>query len=170
MEKFNCFQNISSSLEDAIEYRNKIRQKGKSFVLTNGCFDLLHAGHVYSLIEAKRLGDCLWIALNSDKSVKNLKGKNRPIIKQDHRAFLLKNLSVVSGITIFDTIRLDSEIMALKPDIYVKSGDYDESTIAKEELSALKCVNAKIQFVPFLKYYSTSSLIENICSINEYST
>ena len=93
-----------------------------------------------------------------------LKGDSRPIIPEKDRAFLLKNLSCVSGVTLFDTKRLDKEILFLKPDIYVKAGDYDETTIAKEERMALEEVNAEIQFVSFLPGKSTSSLIQDIAS------
>ena len=156
--------NPFTTLEDAVLFRNKIKQENRKFVLTNGCFDLLHSGHVHSLIEASKHGDCLWVALNSDNSIKNLKGKSRPIIPEKDRAFLLKNLSCVAGVTLFDTKRLDQEILFLAPDIYVKAGDYDETTIAKEERAALKEVNAEIKFVSFLSGKSTSNLIKDIAS------
>lgn len=167
MNQVNCFQDVDASLEKAVEFREFVRKKNKIFVLTNGCFDLLHAGHVFSLTEACKQGDYLWVALNSDKSIRKLKGEKRPIIPQNYRAFLLRSLSVVSGVTFFDTSRLNSEILALKPDVYVKAGDYNESNIAKEELSALKCIGAKIKFVPFLTGHSTTSLVERIIKQNQ---
>ena len=164
MDIIDYRDNPFTTLEDAVLFRNKIKQEKRKFVLTNGCFDLLHSGHLHSLIEASKHGDCLWVALNSDISIKALKGDSRPIIPEKDRAFLLKNLSCVSGVTLFDTKRLDQEILFLKPDIYVKAGDYDETTIAKEERVALKEVNAEIKFVSFLPGKSTSSLIQDITS------
>jgi rfaE bifunctional protein nucleotidyltransferase chain/domain len=156
--------NPFTTLEDAVLFRNKIKQENSKFVLTNGCFDLLHSGHVHSLIEASKHGDYLWVALNSDFSIKCLKGESRPIIPEKDRAFLLRNLSCVSGVTLFNTQRLEQEILVLKPDIYVKSGDYDETTIAKEERVALRKVNAEIKFVSYLPGKSTSNLIQDITS------
>lgn len=121
---------------------------------------MLHSGHVHSLIEASKFGDYLWVALNSDYSIKQLKGNSRPIIPERDRAFILNSLSCVTGVTLFDTKRLNEEIISLKPDVYVKSGDYDPSSIAKEESLALSQVNAEIKFVSFLSGKSTSSLIK----------
>lgn len=123
---------------------------------------MLHSGHVHSLIEASKFGDYLWVALNSDYSIKQLKGNSRPIIPEKDRAFILNSLSCVTGVTLFDTKRLNEEIISLKPDVYVKSGDYDPSSIAKEESLALSQVNAEIKFVSFLSGKSTSSLIKEI--------
>lgn len=164
MDIIDYRDNPFTTLGDAVLFRNKIKQENRKFVLTNGCFDLLHSGHVHSLIEASKYGDYLWVALNSDISIKSLKGKSRPIIPEKDRAFLLKNLSCVSGVTLFDTKRLDQEILFLKPDIYVKAGDYDETTIANEERVALEEVSAEIKFVSFLPGKSTSNLIQDITS------
>ena len=160
--KNNCKVNTSLSLIEAVEFREKIRAEGKRFVLTNGCFDLIHAGHVYSLNESRKLGDCLWVAINSDKSIAKLKGDHRPILSETDRAYMLNNLNSVSGVTIFNSLRLVNEINELKPDIYVKSGDYNLSNLDKEEHKALIGINAKIHFVPFLNGYSTSSIVEKI--------
>jgi rfaE bifunctional protein nucleotidyltransferase chain/domain len=153
-----------SSLSEAIVFRNQARDQKKTFVLTNGCFDLLHSGHVYSLNKARELGDYLWVALNSDSSIRQLKGSSRPIIGQNDRAYMLSNLSCVSGVIIFDTKRLDKEILALKPDIYVKAGDYDQCNIANVERDALIAVKTEIEFVSFLPGRSTSALIQDINS------
>ena len=169
MDIIDYRDNPFTTLEDAVLFRNKIKQENSKFVLANGCFDLLHSGHVHSLIEASKHGDYLWVALNSDFRIKCLKGESRPIIPERDRAFLLRNLSCVSGVTLFNTQRLEQEILVLKPDIYVKSGDYDETTIAKEERAALKEVNAEIKFVSFLSGKSTSNLINDIASNSEKS-
>ena len=160
----NLIKNSAVSLQDALSFRNKAKKENKTFVLTNGCFDLLHSGHVFSLIEASKLGDYLWVAINSDSSIKNLKGPKRPIVNEIDRAYLLTSLQCVTGVTIFDSTRLVDEILLLKPDIYAKAGDYDESKINTDEHEALKEVKSKIEFVSFLPGRSTSSLINNIVS------
>ena len=153
------------SLEKAVCFRENAKLKGKSFAITNGCFDLLHSGHIYSLNEISKLADYLWVMINSDFSVKKLKGNNRPIVSENDRAYILSNLKCVSGVTIFNSERLDKEILALNPDIYAKSGDYCEKSINKSEHNALIEVKAEIKFVSFLPDRSTSSLINNIRSI-----
>ncbi|MAS78919.1 MAG: hypothetical protein CMI25_00695 [Opitutae bacterium] len=153
-----------TSLKKAISFRKKVRESGKSFVLTNGCFDLLHCGHAYSLQEASKYGDHLWVAMNSDASVHKLKGTERPIVPEDQRAYLLNSLSCVSGVTLFENERLTQEILALEPDVYVKASDYTEDSINSEEKEALLSVKATLQFVPFLPGNSTSSLIKRIQS------
>lgn len=154
-----------TSLNDAVCFRQDAKRSGKTFVLTNGCFDLLHYGHVNSLTEASRLGDYLWVAMNSDSSVHNLKGKDRPIIPEEERAYLLASLTCVSGITLFENRRLVKEILALQPDVYVKSGDYTEELIDPEEKEALFSVKASIKFVSFVQGTSTTSLIKRIQSL-----
>lgn len=154
-----------SSLTEAVCFREEAKKSGKTFVLTNGCYDLLHYGHVSSLTEASKLGDYLWVAMNSDSSVRNLKGKHRPIISEQERAYLLMSLSCVSGVTLFENERLVQEILALQPDVYVKSGDYSKDSINKAEKEALHAVKASIQFVPFVEGTSTTTLIERIQSL-----
>lgn len=131
-------------------------------MLTNGCFDLLHYGHVESLTQAAAFGDYLWVAMNSDSSVRALKGIDRPIIPENERAYLLNSLDCISGVTLFENERLTEEILALQPDVYVKSSDYTVDSIDPEEKKALMSVNASLKFVPFIAGHSTSSLIERI--------
>lgn len=152
------------SLEESISIRESIRKKAHLFVLTNGCFDLLHPGHLCYLREAKSKGHVLWIALNSQKSVRELKGPTRPLMSDQERAYMLANLESVDGIVIFNTPRLDKEILALQPDIYVKAGDYTIETLDPQERIALEKVGALIQFIPFLTGYSTTSLIQKIAA------
>ena len=156
---------FSTSLDEAVRFREDAKRSGKTFVLTNGCFDLLHYGHVSSLTEASKLGDYLWVAMNSDSSTRNLKGENRPIIPEEERACLLASLTCVSGVTLFENRRLVKEILALQPDIYVKSGDYTEDSIDPEEKDALRLVQASIKFVPFVQGSSTTSLLKRIQSL-----
>ena len=162
MDKNKEINDCIFSLEDAIKIRQRARLENKKFVITNGCFDLLHSGHVYSLKQASALGDYLWVLINSDSSVRKLKGKKRPIIPEMDRAYVLSNLSSVTGVTLFNTERLDKEIISLEPDIYVKAGDYDHDSIDRFEYSALLKVRSQIKFVSFLPERNTSSLIKDI--------
>lgn len=149
-------------LEEAVKRREALRAGGKKLVLTNGCFDLLHTGHLYYLREAAGLGDALWIALNGDGSAALLKGPHRPVQRESERAYALSALEFVDGLVVFHTPRLDAEILALRPDIYVKAGDYVLESLDPAERGALQKVGAEIQFIPFLEGYSTTRLIEAI--------
>jgi len=150
------------SLDDAVKRCEEHRAGGKRVVLTNGCFDLLHTGHVYFLSEAAKLGEALVIALNSDASVRALKGPTRPVQSAAERAYLLGKLIFVDTVLIFDTPRLTAEITALKPDAYAKAGDYTLGTLNLAERNALEAAGAKIHFLSFLEGYSTTSLIAKI--------
>lgn len=150
------------SLDAAVARREQLRQAGKRVVLTNGCFDLLHTGHLYFLSEAAKLADHLIIALNGDASVKALKGPSRPVQSLDERAYLLGCLDFVGTLIVFETPRLDREIRALQPDVYTKAGDYTPETLDASERAALEATGADIRFLPFLTGYSTTSLIQRI--------
>lgn len=150
------------SLEKAVEKRDEYRTQGKRLVLTNGCFDLLHPGHCYSLRKAKSLGAVLFVALNSDTSVRELKGVHRPILPERERAFSLACQEAVDGVLLFSGRRLTAEILALKPDIYCKSGDYTLDRLDPEERAALESLGVEIRFVPFLEGFSTTRLLEKI--------
>jgi rfaE bifunctional protein nucleotidyltransferase chain/domain len=130
--------------------------------MTNGCFDLLHTGHLYFLQEARKLGDCLIVALNSDASVRQLKGPQRPVIGEKERAYALAALSCVDYVVIFRAANLVKEIQTLQPDIYTKAGDYSLDRLHAGERAALEKCNAQIRFLPFLKGFSTTSLIGKI--------
>ncbi len=153
---------LFKTLEDARERRKILAREKKTLVLTNGCFDLIHAGHVFYLNEAAKLGDELWIGLNGEASVRALKGETRPVQGDLERAFTLAALECVSGIFFFHTPRLDAEIRALKPDFYAKAGDYSLETLNEKERQALEDAGTKIHFLPFLKGFSTTNLIKKI--------
>jgi len=142
---------------------DKLRADGKRLVATNGCFDLLHAGHVRYLQAARALGDFLAIGLNGDNSVRELKGSGRPVTTESDRAELLAALQCVDLVTIFPQRRATQFIAAVKPDIYVKGGDYRSETLDEEEHAVLKEIGAEIHLIPFEAGYSTSRLIEQIC-------
>ena len=162
--KSEIFSNSISTLEQAVLERNYAKERKEIFILTNGCFDLLHSGHVYSLVEAAKHGNSLWVAINSDESVRLLKGDKRPIVSAEQRAYVLNNLKCVNGVITFSSERLTKVIMSIKPDVYVKSSDYDISSLDPAEKEALEKVGAKIEFVPLLDEVSTSNLIKKIRS------
>lgn len=143
-------------------YREKLRASKKTLVLTNGCFDLLHAGHVYALQEAAQQADVLWVGINSDNGVRQLKGNNRPIYPQEARIYLLNALECVQGLFVFDGCDLADEITQIQPDVYVKSGDYTLDKLNRKERLALEACHAKIMFLPFLEGWSTTNIVKVI--------
>lgn len=132
-------------------------------VTTNGCFDLLHVGHLRYLQAARQLGDMLVVALNSDQSVRQLKGSKRPILPEDERAELLAGLKCVDAVVIFDEPTPAGVLEAIRPDIHVKGGDYDKASLP--ETPVLEQIGATIRFVPLIEGRSTTSLIERIKSL-----
>lgn len=162
MKFSSSFSKYFCSFSDACKKRKVKSSQNKKIVLTNGCFDLLHAGHIYSLEKASELGDELWVALNSDTSVRSLKGKCRPILSENERAYMLSSLRSVSLVFIFENSNLAREILHLKPDIYVKSGDYSLEKLNSEERSSLEKIGAKIHFISHLEGISTTNIVKNI--------
>ncbi len=150
------------SLQEAVNRRLQLKKEGRTLVLTNGVFDLLHTGHLFYLSKASDLGNELWILLNGDESVRQLKGPNRPVQNEEERAYALAALEFVNGIVTFQSKRLTAEIEALGPEVYAKAGDYSLDTLDQGERKALEKVGAKIYFLPFLKGYSTTRLLEKI--------
>jgi len=140
----------------------KIQQSGKKVVFTNGCFDLLHPGHVSYLEQARSLGDALVVAINSDQSVRRLKGNDRPILKQDVRSIMLAALRWVDYVTIFDDPDPLKLIALLKPDILVKGGDWRLQDIVGREL--VEARGGQVFSLPFVGTYSTSNIITDIIS------
>ena len=150
-------------LEELSERSEKLRTEGKKLVATNGCFDLLHAGHVRYLQAARALGDVLAVGLNGDQSVRELKGSGRPITTESDRAEVLAALQCVDLVTIFPQVRATQFIAAIRPAIYVKGGDYTSEILNGEERAILEEIGAEVRLVPFEPSYSTSRLIEQIC-------
>lgn len=147
-------------LEALIAYRQAAAARGHRVVLTNGCFDLLHRGHACYLAQSAALGHRLLVAVNSDASVRALKGPARPCNSETDRAYLLAALRCVDAVFIFPGPRLDTEIRRLRPDVYTKAGDYTVDTLDPEERRALNDVGTEIHILPFLQGHSTTSLIE----------
>jgi rfaE bifunctional protein nucleotidyltransferase chain/domain len=150
-------------LEDFSDRCEKLRSAGKKIVATNGCFDLLHVGHVRYLQAARALGDLLVVGLNGDRSVHDLKGAGRPITAQSDRADILAALECVDLVTIFPEIRATEFLVAVRPAVYVKGGDYRSETLDEKERAILKEIGAEIHLIPFERGYSTSRLIDRIC-------
>lgn len=155
------------TLAGAVGRRAQLREQGRRVVLTNGVFDLLHTGHLYYLQKARALGDALFIALNADASVKQLKGPLRPVQSELERAFALAALECVDAVVIFGEKRLTNEILALRPDVYTKAGDYTLEKLDAGERGALEQVGARIEFMPFLAGFSTTALIAKIKAAGE---
>ncbi|KAB2643246.1 MAG: adenylyltransferase/cytidyltransferase family protein [Verrucomicrobia bacterium] len=149
-------------LEKLLALRARAAADGRRVVLTNGCFDLLHRGHLTYLQQSAALGDLLIVAVNSDASVRALKGEGRPLNNEQDRAFALACLRSVDATVIFPGPRLADEITALKPDIYTKAGDYSLDTIDASERSALLATGAEIRFLPFVAGHSTTSHLQRL--------
>ena len=140
--------------------REALRGAGKKLVFTNGVFDILHVGHVRYLRQARGLGDALVVALNSDRSVRELKGESRPLMNQQDRAEILSALECVDYVTIFDDISPRSLIAELMPDVLVKGGDYRLDQIhGREEVEA---AGGRVVSLSFVEGASTSKIIERM--------
>src|SRR5213076_2249813 len=150
-------------LKELSERSKQLRAAGKKLVATNGCFDLLHVGHVRYLQAARALGDFLAVGLNGDRSVRELKGSGRPVTTESDRAELLAALQCVDLVTVFPQLRAMQFIAAVRPAVYVKGGNYRSETLDEEERAVLKQIGAEIHLIPFEAGYSTSRLIEQIC-------
>lgn len=138
-----------------------LRQKyaAKKLVFTNGCFDLLHLGHVRYLAAARGLGDLLVVGLNGDESVRELKGQNRPINSQVDRAEILAALEAVDHVIVFEEKRVTELLKDLRPDIYTKGGDYTPESLDPEERRLLEALGTRIEIVPLVEGKSTTDLI-----------
>jgi rfaE bifunctional protein nucleotidyltransferase chain/domain len=150
------------TLAEAVAERERLREADQTMVMTNGCFDLLHVGHISYLLESRKLGDQLWVLINSDESTRALKGPTRPIESEAERAYCLAALSCVDRIVVFNNPRLIYEIEQLQPDTYTKAGDYTIDTLHQGERQAFDAAGTEIKFLPFLKGFSTTKMIEKI--------
>ncbi len=155
------------TLEAAVAAREALRAAGRRVVLTNGVFDLLHTGHLYSLRAAAAEGDALFVAINADASVRALKGPLRPVQSELERAYALAACEFVHAVVIFREPRLTAEIRALRPDVYCKAGDYTLEKLDPGERAALEACGARITFLPFLAGFSTTNLIARIRAAGE---
>jgi len=149
-------------MNELAERAREFRNAGKKLVVTNGCFDLLHVGHVRCLKAARALGDALAIGLNSDRSVRALKGVGRPLNNERDRAEVLAALEFVDFVTIFPEIRATRFIEATRPAVYAKGGDYTSETLDAEEKTVLREIGAEVCILPFVHGCSTSGLLEQL--------
>ena len=144
-------------IKDACE---TVRADGATIVFTNGCFDILHAGHVRYLTAAAAMGDFLVIGLNSDASVRRLKGEGRPIVSEADRAEVLEALRAVDIVTIFDEPTAEDLIRLVRPDVYVKGGDYSLDKLPEAKI--VQEAGGRVELIPFVEGHSTTGVIEKI--------
>lgn len=146
--------------EQAAGMRARLRGGGQRLVFTNGCFDLLHVGHVRYLQQARALGDALLVAINSDRAVRELKGAGRPVMSETERAEVLAALGAVDYVTVFDALSPRQLIERLLPDVLVKGGDYQLDEIhGREEVEA---AGGRVLSLPFVEGASTTGIIERV--------
>ncbi|MDQ6624525.1 MAG: adenylyltransferase/cytidyltransferase family protein [Verrucomicrobiota bacterium] len=150
------------SLDELAERTAELRQRGSKIVATNGCFDLIHVGHVRYLARAKELGDVLIVGVNGDSSVRSLKGAGRPLNRESDRAEVLAALEFVDFVVVFPDVRATQFLRQTRPAIYVKGGDYTPETLDAEERAALAEIGAETCIVPFEAGHSTSGLIARL--------
>src|SRR5260221_841240 len=146
------------TLDEVSSCRAILRREGRRVVVANGCFDLLHVGHLRYLTEARAFGDFLWVGLNGDASVRDLKGPGRPIVPEADRAELLAAWRVVDAVTIFPEVRATSFLRVVQPDVYVKGGDYTAESVDPGEGAALRECGARVEIVRLVPGKSTTSL------------
>ena len=150
------------SIQQAAQWARAAHRRGLRIVATNGCFDLLHFGHVQYLQRAAGLGDRLVVGLNSDRSVRRLKGPQRPLVPQKQRAGILAALACVDAVVIFPQTRAARFLEAVRPEIYVKGGDYRLSTLDAQERELLAKLKTGIRILPLVRGLSTTRLLEKI--------
>ncbi len=150
----------SVGLPEALACREELRAAGKTLVFTNGHFDLLHVGHLDYLEKARELGDALFVGINGDASSRRLKGVGRPLVPANERARLLAALKPVTAVIIFDEDTADGLLRALKPEIYVKGGDYAEKPLP--ERATVVGYGGRVELIDFLPWHSTTDLIKRV--------
>ncbi|HZR78516.1 MAG TPA: adenylyltransferase/cytidyltransferase family protein [Chthoniobacterales bacterium] len=150
------------SLEQLSRQTREFRAARKKIVATNGCFDLLHVGHVRYLEGARALGDLLIVGINGDESVRTLKGRARPLNNENDRAEVIAALACVDLVVIFPEVRATRFLELAAPSIYVKGGDYKDETLNPEERAALEKLGTKIDILPLESGYSTSDLLARV--------
>ncbi|HHY87114.1 MAG TPA: adenylyltransferase/cytidyltransferase family protein [Verrucomicrobia bacterium] len=146
-------------------WRAALRQSGKTLVVTNGCFDLLHAGHVTYLEQARNQGDALLVGLNGDEAVRELKGADRPVNTEDDRAIVLAALESVTAVCIFRERTATRFLSIAQPDIYVKGGDYTLDTLNPEERRTVESCGGVIRILPVVPGKSTTALLRKLARL-----
>ena len=151
---------LIKKIKDIIIICNNLKKRGKIIVFTNGCFDILHKGHLHYLFESNKLGDYLIVGLNSDKSVTSLKGPERPINDQESRAENLLSTGIVDNVVIFDEPSPYNLIKKIIPSILTKGSDYRNKHIIGSDI--VKSNNGRVVLIPFLEGFSTTKIINNL--------
>ncbi len=146
-------------------WREALRSQGRRLVVTNGCFDLLHRGHVTYLEAARNEGDALLVGVNADASVRGIKGPDRPINSEDDRAFVLAGLAAVDGVCIFTDPTALRFLTTVRPDVYVKGGDYTIDTINQEERRLVEGFGGKVVVLAGVPGKSTTGILEKIARL-----
>ncbi len=152
------------SLDELAAIAGQARRDGKSVVFTNGCFDILHRGHVHVLRQAKALGDLLIVALNSDRSVKAIKGPRRPILSEADRIELIGAMEMVDYVVLFDEPDPYNLIAAIKPNVLAKGGDWSAEKVIGADV--VERAGGRVELIPYLEGFSTSEIIERILNEN----
>jgi rfaE bifunctional protein nucleotidyltransferase chain/domain len=152
--------NNFKSIDELVLIREELKKNNKKVVFTNGCFDILHAGHVDYITKAKSFGDVLIVALNSDSSVTKIKGKNRPIVPLKERAFIISNLKAVDFVTVFDEDTPYETIKKIIPDILVKGADWKVENIVGKDI--VEAAGGKVETIEFVNFQSTTNIIKTI--------
>jgi len=150
------------SLDEAARWAKSLRDTGRKLAVTNGVFDLLHRGHATYLAQARAEADALLVAVNSDASVRQLKGPERPIVCLEDRLYILASLECVDCVVSFEGTKPLDVFSIIAPDVYVKGGDYTEETLDREEYALLKRGNPRFCFIPFVAGHSTTNVIASI--------
>ena len=148
------------ALEEFVPVIARLKQDGKRIVFTNGCFDIIHVGHIRYLKSAKELGDILVIGLNSDESVRKIKGDNRPIVSQGERAEILSSIRSVDYVVIFNEPDPYNTITAIKPDILIKGGDWAIDNIVGRDI--VESYGGEVRTIPFVEGFSSSRIIGDV--------
>jgi D-beta-D-heptose 7-phosphate kinase/D-beta-D-heptose 1-phosphate adenosyltransferase len=148
------------SLDELQRLSSTAKARGKKIVFTNGCFDILHRGHLHVLREAKALGDVLIVALNSDRSIRQIKGPTRPVISEVGRAELIEALEMVDYVILFDEPDPCGLLAAIKPDVLAKGGDYGRDTVVGADI--VEQHGGRVAVIPFLEGFSTTEIIERV--------
>jgi rfaE bifunctional protein nucleotidyltransferase chain/domain len=164
ISSFSCYLcHVPGKLKSLDELQLLIAQaraRGKTIVFTNGCFDILHRGHLHVLRQARALGDLLIVAVNSDRSVQQLKGPKRPVMSEAARAELIEALEMVDYVILFGETEPCRLLEALLPDVLVKGGDYGRETVVGAEI--IEQNGGKVAVIPYLAGFSTTEIIERV--------
>lgn len=162
MEAERALSGLVLEQAEAATWAASLRAVGRTVVLTNGCFDLLHRGHVDYLQRARGLGDALLVGLNGDRSVRQLKGSGRPILPEADRAAVLAALRAVDAVVIFHEATAEGLAAAVRPDLYVKGGDWGTTQRIPPEAAVVLAYGGRVQYIPYLPGRSTSEIVAQI--------